>query len=106
MRHTDSREEGKGRQGAKVRSFAGLISVGSKLMLSEPAVGQARRRRRGALSEQLPQGGRDRHRGTGCGVGEKAAGPGDGAKRRRRERDPAAGRVVERHPLPSDTFVM
>lgn len=67
MRSTDSRGEGKGRQEAKVRSFAGLISVGSKLMLPEPAVGQARRRWLGRLSRQLPQGGRDRHRGTGCG---------------------------------------
>lgn len=39
-------------------------------------------------------------------VGEKAACPGDGAKRRRREWDPAEGRLVERHPLSSDTFVM
>lgn len=106
MRRTGSRGEGKGRQGAKVRSFAGLISVGSKLMLPEPAVGQTRRRWLGRLSGQLPQGGRDRHRGTGRGLGEKAAGPGDGAKRRRRERDPAAGRVVERRPLSSDTSVM
>lgn len=91
MRCTDSRGEGKGRQGAKVRSFAGLISVGSRLMLPEPAVGQARRRWLGKLSGQLPQGGRDKHRETGRGLGEKAAGAGDGAKRRRREQDLAAG---------------
>lgn len=106
MRRADSRGEGKGRQGAKVRSLAGLISVGSKLMLPEPAVAQARRRWLGRLSRQLPQGGRDRHRGTGRGLGEKAAGSGDGAKGRRREQDPAAEQVVARRLLSSDTFMM
>lgn len=110
MRHTDSRGEGKGRQGAKVRSFAGLINVGFKLMLPEPAVGHARRRRlelskvaweaeqAGATKEerQAPRG--------WLWLGETMVGPRNRAKRR--EQDWAARRVVESHLFSSNTLVM
>lgn len=68
-------------------------------------MGQARRRLLGRLSRQLPRGKKAGTEGAAA-AGEKAPCPGKQGQEGRREQDPAAGQLVERHPLSSDTFMM